>query len=95
MSFESNIIMFFWIIIAIISLYIIIAASAVIEVVLDNHQPYETIAWILVIMTIPVIGLLFYYFFGQDIRREKILSRKSLDELSHIGGVVESEQVGR
>ena len=83
MSFESNIIMFFCIIIAIISLYIIIAASAVIEVVLDNHQPYETIAWILVIMTIPVIGLLFYFFFGQDIRREKILSRKSLDELSH------------
>ena len=75
--------MFFWIIVAIVSLYVVIAASAVIEVMLDNHQPAETIAWILVIMTIPVIGLLFYYFFGQDIRRERVLSRKQLDQLTH------------
>ena len=56
--FEANKRMFFWIIIAIISLYLVIAISAAIEVLLDNHQPSETIAWILIIMFLPIVGLL-------------------------------------
>ena len=81
--FEANKRMFFWIIIAIISLYLVIAISAAIEVLLDNHQPSETIAWILIIMFLPIVGLLLYYFFGQDIRRERAFTKKYLDQLTH------------
>lgn len=50
---------------------------------MDNHQPAETIAWIVVILTVPFIGLIFYYFFGQDIRRGRRLNKKKLDILTH------------
>ncbi len=65
----------------IIAFYIFLVLSSMGAVMLDNRQPVKTIAWILVILLIPVIGLVFYYFFGQNIRREIIFSKKSLDLL--------------
>jgi cardiolipin synthase len=50
-------------------------------VVLDNRSPVKTIAWVLVLMFLPLIGLVFYYFFGQSIRREKLIGRKSYNRL--------------
>ena len=65
----------------IIAFYVFLVLNSMGAVMLDNRQPVKTIAWILVILLIPVIGLLFYYFFGQNIRREFIFSKKSLDLL--------------
>ena len=42
----------------------IIAVIAVIHVILDNRQPAKTMAWGMVIFFVPVIGLIFYLFFG-------------------------------
>ncbi len=55
--------------------------GTIIVVILDNRNPVKTIAWILVLMFLPVIGLLFYYFFGRSHRRERIISRKSYNRL--------------
>src|SRR5690606_3278835 len=34
-------------------------------ILIENRNPTKTIAWILVIIFIPFIGLILYYFFGQ------------------------------
>ena len=34
-------------------------------------------------MFLPIVGLLLYYFFGQDIRRERAFTKKYLDQLTH------------
>lgn len=39
-------------------------------------------AWILVLWFIPLLGIILYFFFGQNIRREHIVSKKSLDQLT-------------
>ena len=65
----------------IIAFYLFLVLNSMGAVMLDNRQPVKTIAWLLVILLIPIIGLLFYYFFGQNIRREFVLSKKSLDML--------------
>ena len=65
----------------ILAFYAFLVLNSMGAVMLDNRQPVKTIAWILVILLIPVIGLLFYYFFGQNIRREIIFNKKSLDLL--------------
>jgi len=41
----------------------IIIALAVIHVVMDNRQPAKTMAWALVIIFVPIVGLVFYLFF--------------------------------
>ena len=87
--FEANKRMFFWIIIAIISLYLVIAISAAIEVLLDNHQPSETIAWILIIMFLPiVVGIAVRKRWSQAAdKMHNVLSRIAFPALIFLAGV--------
>lgn len=57
--------------------YGLIVLETVVAVVLENRQPSKTIAWILVLVTLPVVGLVFFYFFGQNIRKERTIHRKN------------------
>lgn len=67
---------------AIILLYQMIVIVAVIHVVMDNRQPAKTMAWALIIYFVPVAGILAYLFFGVNTRRERFVSRRSLDQLT-------------
>ena len=57
-------------------------AMAVIHVVMDNRQPAKTMAWAMVILFIPIVGLVFYLFFGVNHRKERLVSQGSLDQLT-------------
>ena len=60
----------------------VIAIAAVIHVVMDNRQPAKTMAWALVIYFIPVVGIVAYLFFGINTRKERYVSRRSMDQLT-------------
>ena len=60
----------------------IVIAMTVIHVVMDNRQPAKTMAWALVIIFVPIIGLVFYLFFGINHRKERMVSQRSLDQLT-------------
>lgn len=55
--------------------------GTIIVIILDNRNPVKTMAWILVLMFLPVVGLVFYVFFGRSQRRERIIGQKSYDRL--------------
>ena len=63
-------------------LWQVIAIVAVIHVVMDNRQPAKTMAWALVIWFVPVIGLVFYLFFGINTRKERYVSERSMNLLT-------------
>ncbi len=63
---------------AALALYAVIVVSTVLVVVLENRQPDKTIAWILVITLLPAAGLVVFYFFGQNVRRQRLISRRTL-----------------
>mgnify|MGYP002623920345 FL=1 len=63
-------------------LYWLIMTLAVVHVVMDNRQPAKTMAWVLVILFVPVVGFVLYLFFGVNTRRERMVSQRSLDQLS-------------
>ena len=68
---------------AIVSLLFLLAVVAtIVVIVMDNRNPYKTLAWVLVLVFLPVVGLAFYYFFGQDTRREKLISKKGFKRLT-------------
>lgn len=56
--------------------YVIIAIILVI--LLENRNPTKSLAWIIVLLFIPIAGLIFYLFLGQNFRKEKIISKKSI-----------------
>ena len=60
----------------------VIAIVAVIHVIMDNRQPAKTMAWALVIWFVPVIGLIFYLFFGINTRKERYVSERSMNLLT-------------
>lgn len=78
-----------------VTLMWIVIAMAVIHVVMDNRQPAKTMAWALVIIFVPVIGLVFYLFFGISHRKERLVSQGSLDQLTKRSmlGFVEQENL--
>ena len=62
---------------SLIILYIITIVSVVLVVLLENRNPLKTIPWIAVLLLLPGIGLIVYFFFGQDNRRQRIISRRT------------------
>ena len=59
-----------------------IIALAIVHVILDNRQPAKTMAWVLVILFVPLIGVAFYLFFGINHRKERLISKRSVDQLT-------------
>ena len=68
---------------AVVSLLFLLAVVAtIVVIVMDNRNPYKTLAWVLVLVFLPVVGLALYYFFGQDTRKEKLISKKGFKRLT-------------
>ena len=57
-------------------LYFAIVIGTIIVVVLDNRNPVKTLAWVLVLAFLPLVGLAFYFFFGRSQRHERLISKK-------------------
>ena len=60
----------------------IIAIGAIIHVMLDNRQPAKTMAWALIIYFLPIFGVIAYIIFGVNRRKERFISRRSMDMLT-------------
>ena len=56
--------------------------TTIFVVVLDNRSPVKTLSWVLVLTFLPVVGLLLYFFFGQDTRKEKLIGKKGYARLT-------------
>ena len=63
-------------------LFILAVVVTIVVVVLDNRNPFKTLAWVLVLAFLPVVGLVFYFFFGRNTRRERLISKKGYERLS-------------
>ena len=61
---------------------VVVAVAAIIHVLMDNRQPAKTMAWVLVIGFLPIVGVVFYLFFGINHRKERIVSQSQMDELT-------------
>lgn len=59
-----------------------LVAVTAIHVIMDNRQPAKTMAWALVIVFLPFVGIVFYLFFGINHRRERLVNQRQLDELT-------------
>lgn len=63
--------------IAIIGLYIYTLITTISVLLLENRNPVKSLSWVLVLLFLPFIGLVFYVIFGQNLRKQKIILRKT------------------
>ena len=66
----------------IISVYVVVTLAAMVAVLMDNGQPAKTMAWIMVLIFLPVVGFVLDFFFGRNTRKERMISQRSLDQLT-------------
>ena len=76
-----------------IAIYLITVFSTAIMVVREKRDPVKTSTWVLILILLPIVGLIFYIFFGQNHRKEKIFNRKGLRDLEQIENISQSQIV--
>ena len=62
--------------------YAVVIVGIMLTVLMDNRQPAKTMAWVMVLLFVPVFGIVLYVFFGQNTRKMRLISQRSLDQLS-------------
>ena len=77
----------YWILLLILNY--VIAISAVVTVILKNINPTKTMSYIIILVVFPFFGVVVYYLFGQEYRKNKIFSRKYVLNQSTIKSINE------
>lgn len=79
-------------------LYLYAVAMTIVLLMLENRNPIKSIAWIITIIAVPVVGLILYALFGRDFRKGNTVRKankaysealKDIDEKSDAGTPVE------
>lgn len=62
-------------------LYIITIVGVVIVIISENRNPVKTVSWVVILIFIPIIGLIWYIVFGQDITKVQAISKRMYSKL--------------
>lgn len=69
--FLENVDQWYWVI-----PFVLAYVGVILTILLDNKNPTKSIAYIMLLLLVPVLGLVVYYFFGRDYRKQRIFSLK-------------------
>lgn len=61
--------------------YCIVAILLLVKVVLNNRDTFKTLAWIMVLVFLPGLGMVLYFFFGRDTRKNRLISKRQLSQI--------------
>ena len=59
-----------------VALYSVTILGVILVIITENRNPLKTLPWIIVLLLAPVVGLVFYFFFGQNLSKRRIISRR-------------------
>ncbi|MDE5774107.1 MAG: cardiolipin synthase [Muribaculaceae bacterium] len=63
--------------------YFAIIISCIVVVLSENRNPIRSMAWTIALLFLPVVGLIFYLFFGRSLKGQHIISRHNKRKLLH------------
>ena len=62
-------------------LYFLTILTIVFNIVMENRNPVRTLAWVVVVLMVPFLGMIFYIYFGVNYRKSKMFSMKGLGDM--------------
>ena len=71
-------------------LYVLTVLAVVIVVLSENRNPVKSMAWVLVLVLLPVLGLVIYSVFGRSLKGMRLISRSHLRELRRMNDFPEA-----
>ena len=64
-----------------LGLYFLTVLAVIVVVLSENRNPVKSMAWVLVLVLLPVVGLVIYLIFGRSLKGMVLISRSTLREL--------------
>lgn len=65
-------------------IYSVIYAGAFLAILFGNRNPSKSLAYILLLLFLPVVGLVVFYFFGRDFRKKKRFQLKGKQDKKNL-----------
>ncbi|OEF96507.1 cardiolipin synthase [Desulfuribacillus alkaliarsenatis] len=79
-----------WVISAVFSISIIFIA---IVIVLENRNPSKTVTWLTVLYLLPVVGFVFYIFFGRNFRKKRRVKQKEMIKpIGDVNAIIDTQK---
>lgn len=72
-----------WVLWAAVAVYAVTILSCIIVVLSENRNPIRSLAWVIALIFLPVVGLVFYLFFGRSLKGIRMISRHNKRKLLH------------
>ncbi len=72
-----------WVLWLVALAYISIVVSCIVVVLSDNRNPIRSLAWFIALIALPIIGIVFYLFFGRSLKGQHLISRHNKRKLLH------------
>ena len=76
-------------------LYFLMVLAVIVVVLGENRNPVKSIAWVLVLVLLPIVGVVIYLNFGRSLTGMKLISRSDLRELRRLNDFPEHKNVDR
>ncbi len=76
--------LWYYITYSLLTIYALLVVASVYTVLYERRDPTKAFGWIVVLILLPVVGLIFFIFFGQSYRKRKIFNLKALNNLKRI-----------
>ena len=64
--------------ISLLVVYVYTVVSSISVILLENRNAVRSLSWILVLVFLPFIGVFLYLVIGQNYRKQKVISKKSV-----------------
>ena len=75
-----------WLYLGIYTGFILTIIFTTIVIVLENRNPVKSLAWIVVLVFLPIGGFILYLFFGQQYRHTRMISKRKRRILQKMSG---------
>lgn len=64
-----------------LAIYTLSIVGVILVIISENRNPLKSMPWVIVLVLAPVVGLFFYFFFGQNLSKRRNLSRRMRKQL--------------
>lgn len=72
-------------------IYFTLIISALYTIISEKRDPVKAVSWIVVVVTLPLIGFFCYITFGQNYRKRKIFNRKVTSDIKYFNNIIKRQ----
>ncbi len=70
-----------WLYWTLVIIYVFSILSTIAVILSENRNPVKSLAWVTVLILLPLVGLVLYFFFGRNIKNTRMISRRNKRKL--------------